>query len=295
MFRRSIGIRDKTQDHLFSCGRTLMSNNIFGAYQPLISAHVVSRNSLFFDSKKSQDNKSFCTTDDSDLSDEQLKKLNHFIENAHQMSHKFVLKKFDEVNIGDIISSYHDFNLYLIYQKNIHQDIYTEENHKTKSKTENQDIDNIYIHDDEHLVGENIRNSLIFKSGMRFDSGGGLKLVEREKKRFSNQSIILGPSYLIMDTTACKFFHTNKVKVGDIILNKSDKKFYRLTEYHQNSLMDEQNFAYDCSYYDAIEIGGNLGNVSQEKPKIGIGSFVTQAQDHFVVLDKEYLKSTILI
>lgn len=226
----------------------------------------------------------FCSIPNSLLVDDKTKNFVDFIENAHNKSHQFVLKKFDEIQIGDIISSYQDFNLYLIYQKNIKEVLCQEKNSSNKLY--------LYPSTREFLVGENIRESLMFRTNYIFGAGGTLELVERKETEFSDSLITFGLNFLVVDQNhPKKLFHRNEINIGDVFLNKHDKNYYKVVEFIDEMSMDYGGTTYNASYFNTIQLDQQFNQTSNKGITIPVGDFRMELQNHFVVLDKEYFKS----
>ena len=198
-------------------------------------------------------------------------------------SYKFNVKKFNEVKIGDYISSPNDFKFYRIFNKCIREEKYA-------SGAENK-IFNSY----EYLKGERIDDDKIkdlsmlddFKTTCRIFMGEA-KQVQRENiQEFQNNIISFKPSYLKVDMAQPdKFFHTDKIIVGDIIYK--DKKYYRLTSYQESFSQDYGGMEYNVSYYYCKEVDpkNNYEVVPNQKENtLYVGDFNMQLQDNFFTLD----------
>ena len=201
--------------------------------------------------------------------------------NKFLQSRKFIYKNFKDIRIGDIISSYHNFNLYRVYQHITEETIYFNKHGKMQCMFDKISAEK--IENELEIFDQKIGNILLNKK----ITGIMTKYKRINTETYANDQLFFySRSFLVLDeykNTKNYFWHKSTIKKGDIILRKHDNKFYKMFEFVQSSLEDND---IDCSYYIGKELDNNLNvveNGSLEQFGIGIDS------SKMITLDREII------
>ncbi|AYV77093.1 MAG: hypothetical protein Barrevirus12_2 [Barrevirus sp.] len=190
-------------------------------------------------------------------------------------SFKCQLKTFDQVLIGDIISSPTDFNLYYIYEKSIVEDIY-------ENKHGYMTIKNKY------LVGEKVDLNVSCQSMIAIGELAKRERIKNNCQKFLNGEILLKPNCLIRDKTdLTKHYRSKEYNVGDIILNLNDGLSYKLTSFNQSFATEYgAHIRYDASYFDMKPLVLLGEKSSKGKKRLYIKDWSMSTQYYFATLVK---------
>jgi hypothetical protein len=207
--------------------------------------------------------------------------------NLATMSHKFILKSFEDIQIGDVISSPDNFKFYRIFEKSIKE-------HKYQVKNMIAD-ESIRFSESSIIVGEEVTNIQMIIP-INYKIRGSLKSVSRiNTETFTDGAYGFGSVHLVLDTqNTDKLFHKKDLNVGDIILNKRNNNYYKLLQYKKEYSEEYGGTRYDCSYFDVCQVDPKnnfelFGEILLYRNRISYHSMTTYSNTPFVVLDNQYL------
>lgn len=186
-------------------------------------------------------------------------------------SYPFKLKPFDDIRIGNIISSPHDLQFYRIIQKTY------------KEVLEYGDVKPSY------KVQKSLQGSFI--------TDEEINMINRNQPQAYNKIAtfdpdIIGfcPSFLVLDQcNPKKFFHQRDVKIGDIIMHLNDKHFYKVVGYKSEFSIDYGGAVYEWPFYELVEVNplNNFSIIENSKNKINVGPYSFTVLKNYVVLETD--------
>lgn len=192
-------------------------------------------------------------------------------------SRKFTIKTFDDVKIGNIITSPNDRNLYYIFEKHIEERKWTNNTSKIS-----------YIF--EHLKGEPIDLDKVIPK-IEGPISGTLQNIDRANtKTFLRNQIFFKPYYLTLDKDDnTKYFHDIELKEGNIVLNLNDNKYYLLLSFQVSEAMEYGGATYDSSYFNVVEVDpkNNFEIIDIQKiMKLNVGDWSMSHAAYYAVVDE---------
>lgn len=195
--------------------------------------------------------------------------------NRNVSSHKFVLKNFNEIQIGDVVSSFYDRKLYRIYGKHIEEEKYINKTKITtfiKKSLLSEKMDDI-LGEKDKIINNQETNRL-------------LKLKRTDIVTINSDVFIFSKNFLVKDKNSNdKYYHTDKLKTNDIILDLDDKNHYKIESFNEIRTMDYGGTSYDVSHYEAIKLDKYLQE-TQERKEISYGDFTMTGLINFPVIEQ---------
>lgn len=220
----------------------------------------------------------------------------HFSISTNTKSFSYVLKKFEDINVYDVVACQTERTLKRVVGKHINEVVhYSKEDKLSKFRMVSRYFDAEDISTEIDLPTRNMLEGRI---------SGAMQVMERtDLKKIGCDEITFWPTYLVLDWNSvdkkrerifgerARFFQRFcfELQVTDIVRTFQDGKYYEVMEFVKSKATEYGGSTYNSSYFKVVEIFPSDCGFSQGDTvyKLYVGDWAMEKIVYYAVLNDE--------